>query len=67
MLDVRLTVKPGRLVHFAELLLDFSELSLKVLHQLLVTNVLTLGQLTLCLSYVLLTTDIPIVKLNAQN
>ena len=58
MLGISLAVKLGGVVHLAELSLDLSELALEVIHLLLVTSVLTLGQFTLRLCDVLLTTNI---------
>jgi hypothetical protein len=60
MLCIGLTVQPGCLVDLTQLLLGLTKLTLEVLHQLLVTSVLTLGQITLSFSYLLLTTDIPV-------
>ena len=54
-----LAVQPRSLVDFTELLFGLADLALKVLHQLLVTNIFTLSQFTLCLSYFLFTTHIP--------
>ena len=59
MLCISLTVQPGCLVDLAQLLLGLIKLALEVLHQLLVTSILTLGQITFSFGYLLLTTDIP--------
>ena len=60
MLCLSLAVQSGCLVHLTQLLLGLTELTLEVLHQLLVTSVLTLSQITLSFGYLLLTTDIPV-------
>ena len=60
MLCISLAVQPGCLVDLTQLLLGLIKLTLEVLHQLLVTSVLTLGQIMFSFSYLLLTTDIPV-------
>ena len=59
MLCISLTVQPGCLVDLAQLLLGLIKLALEVLHQLLVTSILTLGQITFSFGYLFLTTNIP--------
>ena len=59
MLCISLTVQPGCLVDLAQLLLGLIKLALEVLHQLLVTSILTLGQITFSFGYLLLTSNIP--------
>ena len=60
MLCLGLAVQSGCLVHLTQLLLGLTELTLEVLHQLLVTSILTIGQITLSFGYLLLTTDISV-------
>ena len=59
MLCISLTVQPGCLIDLAQLLLGLVKLALEMLHQLLVTSVLTLGQITFSFGYLFLTTNIP--------